>query len=76
LAALSQLKFDGQLSLDGTMTFRRTLPDEEIFESLAARLRPLLVPGESVFHKKAFKALSALIRKLLGGPGGPGVAEP
>lgn len=59
LAALSQLKFDGQLSLDGTMTFRRTLPDEEIFESLAARLRPLLVPGETVFHKKVFKAFSA-----------------
>lgn len=58
---LSQLTFDGQLSLDGTMTFRRTLPDEEIFESLAARLRPLLVPGESVFYKKVFKALSAAV---------------
>ncbi|MGM0386748.1 MAG: hypothetical protein ACQERF_12325 [Actinomycetota bacterium] len=41
------------------MTFLRTLPDEEIFESFAARVRPLLVPGESVFHKKVFEALSA-----------------
>lgn len=35
----------------------RSLPAEEAFESLAARLRPLLLTGESIFHEKVCDAI-------------------
>lgn len=35
----------------------RSLPAEEAFESLAARLRPLLLAGESIFHEKVCDAI-------------------
>ena len=36
-------------------------PDEEKFESLVARMRPLLVESESIYFSKVIKALDALV---------------
>jgi hypothetical protein len=61
LSALSGFSLAGQLQLDGTMEMRRALPDEEAFESLAARVRPVLVKSESVFQAKVLKAIQAAV---------------
>lgn len=45
----------------GLATICQKLPDEELFESLAGRLRPLMVPSDDLHHAKAFKALDALL---------------
>ena len=36
-------------------------PDEEKFESLVARMRPLLVESESIYFSKVIQALDALV---------------
>lgn len=61
LVSLSELKFTGRLRLDGTMEMRRTLPDEEAFESLTARVRPLLVKRESIYYENVLTAVQARI---------------
>ncbi|MBN1092725.1 hypothetical protein JKP75_09270 [Blastococcus sp. TML/M2B] len=61
LSALSDFSLTGQLHLDGTMEMRRALPDEEAFESLAARVRPVLVKSESVFQANVLKAIQAAV---------------
>jgi len=38
------------------MEMRRALPDEEAFESLAARVRPVLVKTESVHYRQVLAA--------------------
>ncbi|WP_156464788.1 hypothetical protein [Aeromicrobium sp. Root495] len=50
LRQLGQFTMSGTIALDGTMEMTRSLPEEEVFESLAARVRPLLVKTESVHH--------------------------
>lgn len=57
LGSLSEFTFTGHIQLDGSMEIRRALPDEEAFESLAARVRPLLVKSESVYYEKVLKAI-------------------
>ncbi len=48
----------GARSQSGNSTTRWTLPaDEEVFESLAARLRPLTVAKEPIHYKKVFRAI-------------------
>jgi len=59
LLSLSEFKLTGHIQLDGTMEMRRALPDEEAFESLAARVRPVLVKSESVHHSKVLNAIQA-----------------
>jgi hypothetical protein len=61
LSALSDFSLTGQLHLDGTMEMRRALPDEEAFESLAARVRPVLVKSESVFQANVLEAIQAAV---------------
>ncbi|MGY1845883.1 hypothetical protein [Blastococcus sp. SYSU DS1021] len=61
LSALRDFSLAGRLQLDGTMEMRRALPDEEAFESLAARVRPVLVKSESVFQAKVLEAIQAAI---------------
>lgn len=51
----------GHLGLDGTMEMRRTLPDEEVFESLAARVRPLLVKSESIHYSRVIDAVRSSV---------------
>lgn len=53
---------DGLLGLDDRMTITRRLPaDEEVFESLASRVRPLTVKSEPVHYAKVFDAIERLI---------------
>ncbi|MEU4745916.1 hypothetical protein AB0G02_36385 [Actinosynnema sp. NPDC023658] len=62
LSDLARERFDVHLSPDGTSRIRHRLPpDEEVFESLAARVRPLLLDKESVYHFKVTKALKRLL---------------
>jgi hypothetical protein len=50
------------LSVDGLATIRHPLPpDEEVFESLAARVRPLAVESEPIFHTTVLDALQRLL---------------
>lgn len=54
--------FDGHLDVTGQMTITRRLPeDEEVFESLASRVRPLTVKSEPVYYAKVFDALDELL---------------
>jgi hypothetical protein len=55
------------LLVDGTARLTHRLPpDEEVFESLAARVRPLLLGSESIYHTVVTKALK---RSLDAAPG-------
>lgn len=49
------------LSLTGEIRVEEELPDEEQFESLAARLRPLLLAGESIYYIKVLNAIEAVL---------------
>ncbi len=54
--------FDGSLDLAGRMTLTRRLPaDEEVFESLASRVRPLTLKSEPVHYAKVFDAIERLV---------------
>lgn len=61
LSALLEFSLAGQIQLDGTMEMRRALPDEEAFESLAARVRPVLVKSESVYLARVLDAVKAAV---------------
>lgn len=50
LQELCGLKIAGEIGLDGTIKMRRMLPDEEVFESLTARVRPFTLPSEPIYH--------------------------
>lgn len=50
----------------GTAKVRRTLPPEEAFESLAARVRPLILQEDPVHYSKALNALGYLIKDAQG----------
>lgn len=51
-----------RLFTDGTTRLvHRLPPDEEVFESLAARVRPLLLGKESIYHAAVTKALKRLL---------------
>jgi len=47
---------------DGRATIRWELPDEEALDSLAARCRPFILNGDSVYHAKVFNALGYFLR--------------
>lgn len=58
----AQGSFDGRVDVTGQMTITRRLPaNEEIFESLASRVRPLTVKSEPVYYVKVFDAIKHLI---------------
>lgn len=44
-----------------TQVLRQEFPPEEIFESLAARMRPLILPTEEVHYTKALDSIEALV---------------
>jgi hypothetical protein len=51
-----------QLAVDGSATLSRSLlADEETFESLAARVRPLIVEKEPIFYQKVLDAVGRLM---------------
>ena len=47
---------------DGSMVMRRNFPPEEVMESAAARVRPLMLNDEDCYFLKALKALGYFIR--------------
>ncbi|HWJ98557.1 MAG TPA: hypothetical protein VNQ33_10385 [Acidimicrobiales bacterium] len=54
--------FEAHIDLAGRMSITRRLPDdEEVFESLASRLRPLTVERESVFYETVLGAIECLV---------------
>jgi hypothetical protein len=63
LRELAGFKITGHITMDGTFTSRRKLPDEEIFESLAARVRPFTLASEPIYSEKVFKALHQLLKR-------------
>ncbi|NME88416.1 hypothetical protein [Corynebacterium stationis] len=53
---------DVRLDISGRMTFTRRLPeDEEIFESLVSRVRPLTLKSEPVYYVKVFDAINRIL---------------
>lgn len=53
---------EGHLDLSGRISVTRRLPeDEEAFESLASRVRPLTLEREPIYHEKVFGALERSI---------------
>ncbi len=62
LASLSEFTLTGHLKLDGSMEMRRALPPEEAFESLATRVRPLLVKSESVFYERVLASIRGSLK--------------
>lgn len=57
LEQLAQGTWNITLQDDGKAVTTIDLPSEEAMESLAARLRPFTLTGESVYHRKVIKAL-------------------
>lgn len=63
---LETLKTNGlewrfQAHSDGRVTMHRDLPDEERFESFAARIRPLTLKSEPLWYPNVIEAISALV---------------
>ncbi|SCL35822.1 hypothetical protein [Micromonospora aurantiaca (nom. illeg.)] len=55
-------EFQAHIDISGRMSIRRRLPDhEEVFESLASRVRPLTVKSEPVYYVKVFTAIDRLL---------------
>jgi hypothetical protein len=68
LVDLTEDRFIMRLNLAGSATMTLRLPEnEEVFESLVARLRPILLTSEPVHHGRVFKAIKRLV--VQGGPG-------
>jgi len=63
LARAAQIKLDVR---DGSGFVLEWLPDESALESLAARLRPLLLQRDPVYYGKAFASLGYLVRQSAG----------
>ena len=61
LNSMRRFTITGHLGLDGSMVMRRSLPDEELFESLATRLRPVLLKSESIHYNKVLDAIEELV---------------
>ncbi|MES4909431.1 MULTISPECIES: hypothetical protein [unclassified Streptomyces] len=61
LVALTQMKIK-VLFDNGEVRIRYELPPEEVVESAAARLRPILLEKEDCFHMKALAALGYICR--------------
>lgn len=62
LAGFADGSFSGHLDTTGRLTITRRLPaDEEAFESLAARLRPLTLAREPIHYLKVCDALETIV---------------
>ncbi len=48
---------------DGAVSLERRLPNEEVLESLAARVRPLTLKNDRIHHGDVLKALSAYLTR-------------
>jgi hypothetical protein len=62
LAGFAAARFSVQLSVDSEARVSYTLPpSEEVFESLVARLRPVLLSTEPIYYDKVLSALERLL---------------
>lgn len=52
--------FSGRITVAGKVEMLEELPEEEAFESLVARLRPLVLDRESIFYVKVLDAIEEL----------------
>ncbi|GGV91772.1 hypothetical protein GCM10010228_82920 [Streptomyces massasporeus] len=61
LVELTRMKINARVH-NGEVRIRYELPPEEVVESAAARLRPILLEQEDCFHMKALSALGYICR--------------
>ncbi|WP_327425415.1 MULTISPECIES: hypothetical protein [unclassified Streptomyces] len=64
LVALTQTQISVVQLDSGETRIRQEFPDEEVLESAAARLRPILLNGDACFYQKALGALGYFCREL------------
>lgn len=64
MTKLAQGGFDMRIAADGTGEWAINLPPEEQMESLAARVRPVLLQDEWVHHGKVLNAVAGLVPDL------------
>lgn len=57
LVDLTRMKIEVRRFANGEVRIRHELPPEEVVESAAARIRPILLETEDCFHMKALNAL-------------------
>lgn len=65
LSEMANARMAVNLNLNGYADIRRELPDEESFESLVARLRPVLLKRESIHYGNVLKALKIVLKEEL-----------
>ncbi|MEU2625315.1 hypothetical protein ABZ642_45785 [Streptomyces sp. NPDC007157] len=64
LVALTDIQMSVVQLDDGRTRIRQEFPAEEVVESAAARLRPILLEGDACFYRKALKAVGYFCRAL------------
>ncbi|MEV5123582.1 hypothetical protein AB0K49_12340 [Streptomyces decoyicus] len=64
LVALTEVKMKVVSTGNGEVRLRQEFPAEEVIESAAARIRPILLEGDACFYQKALKALGYFCRAL------------
>ncbi len=64
LVALTTMQISVVQLDNGETRIRQEFPDEEVVESAAARLRPILLNGDACFYQKALGALGYFCRAL------------
>ncbi|MFH5211559.1 hypothetical protein [Antrihabitans spumae] len=63
LVRIGNVHFTIEIEAEGTWVTQR-LPPEEVVESAAARVRPLLLNDEDSYHQNALKALGWMLRDI------------
>lgn len=61
LEAYARGLFQAKIDLANNVTISTNLPDEEMFESLVARLRPITVKREPIFYETVLDALGQVL---------------
>ncbi|MDT9682329.1 hypothetical protein RND61_09605 [Streptomyces sp. TRM76323] len=64
LVALTTMQISIVQLENGETRIRQEFPDEEVVESAAARIRPILLNGDACFYQKALAALGYFCREL------------
>ncbi|MFJ9362043.1 hypothetical protein ACWELV_32285 [Streptomyces mirabilis] len=62
LVVLTEMQMSVVQRDDGEMWIRQEFPAEEVVESAAARLRPILLEGDACFYQKALRAVGYFCR--------------
>ncbi|MGW4994991.1 hypothetical protein ACWEQ3_46710, partial [Streptomyces mirabilis] len=62
LVVLTEMQMSVVQRDDGEMWIRQEFPAEEVVESAAVRLRPILLEGDACFYQKALRAVGYFCR--------------